>query len=192
VALNDDATLIPDTGNYFTAEVGTAFPEDLTSIPSPWTPIGHTSLEDVLGFESEGGDSTVIATLQNKTLRTKRTPRTDSMNVTLQQFDREALKLYFGSNAVDVEDGKLIGVPQNPTPTTVAFLAVFYDGENAFAVYAPKAEIFRAEDIDITDTETLANLPLKVTPLITAGNEWAYAVTPMGALVEEDDDPEEP
>lgn len=194
MALIDNAVLVPNAGNYFTAPTGTPMPVDLRSIGSEWANIGHTSLEDVLSFSSEGGEKTTLGTLQNKALRNTYTPRVDAMALTLEQFDVEALKLYYGSNAVDVNgDGLLIGVPQNPTPTTRAFLAVFIDGESVFAIYAPKAEIFRGEDVEIADTESLAGLPLSITPLIFGDNQWPYALTPLGRVTdpgEEDQEPE--
>lgn len=180
MARNDAATLIIDTGHYFTATVGTALPTNLLSPEVAWDEIGNTSLEDIFALSSEGGDQTVIGTLQNKSLRTKYSARTESFTINLQQFDSAALKLYYGSNMVDVNsDGKLLGVPQSPTPTTKAFLAIFIDGENHFAFYAPKAEIFRGDDAEFSNTEDVASLPLKITPLINGSNTWAFAVTPL-------------
>ena len=179
MALNDNATLIIGSGNYFTAPVGTNVPTDLAAPGVEWENIGHTSLEDILSIESEGGEKTILGTLQNKQLRSKTSTRTDSFSVVLQQWDTPALKLYYGSNAVAVGDG-LIGNPNDPQPTVVAFLAVFVDGENIFAIYCPKVEIFRGDDIEFADTENLAGLPLSITPMTIAGNDWNYALTPVG------------
>ena len=179
MALNDAATLVINTGNYLTAEVGTALPADVTNPGVAWTNVGHTSLEDIFAITSEGGEATVLGTLQAKALRTTYSPRVESMQITLQQFDTAGLKLYFGSNATTLADGSL-APSMNPVPTQKAFLAVFIDGENHFAFYAPKAEIFRADDMSLSDTESLAGLPLSITPMIHGTNDWAYAVTPLG------------
>ncbi|WP_371671227.1 hypothetical protein OG985_28570 [Streptomyces sp. NBC_00289] len=179
MAINDEATLVVGSGNYLTAPVGTAMPSDLLSPTSPWTNVGHTSLEDVFGITSEGGEATTIGSLQNKSLRTKYSARTETMTFTLQQFDTAALKLYFGANAPILPDGS-VGVPTNPEPTQAAFLAVFVDGDNHFAFYAPKAEIYRADDMSISDTESLAGLPLGVKPMSHSSNVWTYAITPLG------------
>lgn len=178
MAINDDATLVIGAGNYFTAPVGTALPTDLLAPGAGWTNVGHTSLEDILAFESEGGDATVIGTLQKKALRTRYSTRTETLKFTLQQFDEAGLKLYYGSNAVSLPNG-LLGPHQDPTPTTASFLAVFVDGDNHFAVYAPKAEVFRADDWSVSDTESLAGLPLGVKPLVHSTNQYAFAVTPL-------------
>ncbi|MFD7738057.1 hypothetical protein [Kitasatospora sp. NPDC059800] len=179
MALNDNATLVIGSGNFLTAPVGIAMPTDLLVPVSPWQPVGHTSLEDVFGVSSEGGEATTIGTLQNKSLRTKYSARVETMTFTLQQFDAAGLRLYFGANAPLLPDGS-IGVPTDPVPTQAAFLAIFIDGENHFAFYAPKAEIYRADDLSLSDTESLAGLPIGVKPMAYGSNSWTYAVTPLG------------
>ncbi|WP_405057049.1 hypothetical protein OG474_30475 [Kribbella sp. NBC_01505] len=180
--LIDQATLTVGAGNYYTHAVGTALPTNLLNAEaSGWNNVGHTSLEDILAVSSEGGEATVLGTLQNKSLRTKYSPRTDLLAFTLQQFDAGGLRLYYGSNAPTLPNG-LIGVPTDPVPTDCAFLAVFVDGSNVFAFYAPKAEVYRNDDLALADTESLAGLPLGVKPLQLGTNKWAYAVTPLGVV----------
>ena len=179
MAYNSGATLIPDSGNYFTAPVGTAAPADLSSVSAPWVNVGHTSLEDILSISSEGGEKTVLGTLQNKQLRTKYSARTETMNFTLQQFDEDSLKLYFGSNMANTGDANYLGVSTDPTPTQAAFLIVFVDASNMFSFWVPKADIFRGDDMSLGDSETLAGLPIAVTPLVHGTNTWTYAVSPI-------------
>lgn len=183
MAINDAATLVVGTGKFYTATYNAAAPEalpaDLLAPGATWTEMGHTSLSDVFSVSSDGGDATTIGTLQNKALRTTHAARTETFNISLQQFDSEGLKLYYGSNA-SIGTGGDIQVPANPTPTVCSFLAVFQDGTNEFAIYAPKAEIFRADDLSIGDTESLASLPLAVKPLAAGSNTWTYSVTPIG------------
>ena len=180
MAIKDNAVLVVSTGRIYTAPVGTAAPTNLKTSPAtPWDEIGHTSLEDILGVASEGGEATTLGTLQNKQLRVIYADRNETFALNLQQFDEAALKLYYGSNA-QVVNG-LLQVPNNPTPTQKAFLAIFQDADNVFAIYAPKVSIFRGDDVDLSDTESLASLPLTVTPLINGSNNWTYAVTPLAA-----------
>lgn len=182
MATNDDAVLTVGTGNFFTAPVDTALPIDLLAPGVAWEGVGHTSLDNIFSVASDGGDPTTIGTLQNKSLRTKYSPRTETFSIVLQQFDTAGLKLYYGSNATVELDGT-VGVPAtDPVPTTKAFLAIFIDGTNVFAFYAPKAEIYRNDDLSIADTESLAGLPLGVKPMISGTNTWAYAVTPLGGV----------
>ena len=179
MALNDNATLVIGAGNYFTAPVGTAAPADLAVVDTPWENIGHTSIEDIMGFDSEGGETTVLGTLQNPSLRTSTSKRTESFTITLQQFDEDSLKLYFGANAETDVDGKWIAVPGKPAPTIVAFLAVYVDGTKIFALYAPKAEIVRGDNLEFADTESLAGMPLRITPVQHGTNTFPYKVTPI-------------
>lgn len=181
MALNDNATLVIGSGNYLTAPTGTDIPTDLLVPVSPWEAVGHTSLEDILSITSEGGEATTIGSLQNKSLRTKYSTRTETIAFTLQQFDVPGLKLYYGANAPVLPNG-LVGVPDDPIPTTCAFLSVFVDGENIFGIYAPKAEIYRGDDLSIGDTESLAGLPLGVKPMAWGANKWTYAITPLGTV----------
>lgn len=182
MAKNDAATLVINSGNYLTAPVGTAMPADLRNPGSEWENVGHTALDEVFSLSSEGGEATILGTLQNKNLRTVYSPRSESFAFTLQQFDESSLRLYFGANAPTLADGS-IGVPQNPVPTKCAFLVVFVDGDNVFAFYAPKAEVFRGDDMSLADTESLAGLPLSVKPMALEGNDYTYAITPLGATV---------
>lgn len=178
--LVDNATFIPDGGHYYSAPVGTELPEDLLTPGAAWDEFGHTDLETPMTPTSEGGDKTVVGTLQNKKLRVKRSDRTDSFDVGLQQFDISALRLYYGSNLIEVSGGAVVGVPIDPQPVEAAFLAVFRDGDAAFAYYAPRAEIFRGGDVEMSSVEDLSTLPLSITPLVHQSNKWAYAVTPIG------------
>jgi len=184
MALDSTATLVVGAGNFFTAPYVEAtpagLPADLAAIGAPWVNLGHTSLEDIFSVSSEGGEATSLGTLQAKTLRTTYSPRTETFNLVLQQFDAASLKLYFGANSDLGLDGEL-QVPLSPTPTVSSFLAVFTDGVNKFGFYAPKAEIMRGDDLSISDSESLAGLPISVKPVAHAGNDWAYAVTPLGA-----------
>lgn len=183
MAQNDNATLVVGAGNFYTAPTGTAKPSSITTVPAdPWESVGHTSLSDIFSVSSDGGDATTLGTLQAKALRTTYAPRTESFAVTVQQFDRKSLRLYYGANAPLLADGTL-GVPQSPEPTECAFLAIFVDGDNHFGIYVPRCEIFRADDLSISDAESLAGLPLNVKPLTYSTNTWTYALTPLGGIV---------
>lgn len=178
--LVNKATLVVGAGNFYRAPVGTSFPSDLRAPEAAWVNIGHTSLEDILSFDSEGGEPTVLGTLQAPSLRTTYSKRTDSFSIVLQQFDEDGLKLYYGSNAKVSVDGRLLEVPTNPVPTECAFMMVFLDGENEFAIYIPRCEVMRGDNLEISDTESFASLPLAIRPLQHGSNSYTYAVTPMG------------
>lgn len=181
MAINDNAVLAVNSGNYFTAPVDTPLPTDLAAPDVAWENIGHTSLEEILSFDVEGGEKTVLGTLQNKTLRSRISPKTTTINIILRQFDTASLKLANGANCEVLTDGT-VTVPTDPIPTQKAFLAIYVDGDNIFALYAPKADILGTEPIAVEDTESLAGLPLGVTPLQSGSNKWGYSLTPMGEV----------
>lgn len=179
MALTDSATLNISTGHFYTATVATAVPTDPLVPGVGWTEIGHTSLDDIFNLASEGGDTTTLGTLQSKSLRTSTSPRTETFTFNLAQFDPASLKLYYGSNMVVESSGvadTYYGVPDAPTPTQVAFFACFIDGAATFSFYAPKAEVIRADDLSLSDTSSLALLPIKVTPLNHSGASKKYYV----------------
>lgn len=180
MALDDTATLVPDAGNFFFADEGTDIPADLSAPGVSWTNFGHTSLEDIFGITAEGGEKTVLGTLQKRALRTRYSDQTDTFNFVLQQFDESSLKFYFGSNS-SIGTSGAVQVKSRRVPTTKAFLVVFTDGDTEFAFHAPKAEILRGDDLSIADTESFSGLPLAVTPVQYSTNDWTYQVTPIGA-----------
>lgn len=173
MALLESAVLKPNTASFFKAPTGTAKPADLKTPGVEWENLGHTTFENILTTSSEGGETSTLRSLQTQQLRVSTTPRTESFQINLLQFDEDSLQLYYGANAVI--DGEEIEVPSDPQPTECAWLAVLYDGEKVAGYYAPKASIFRAEDIAISDTESLAQLPLQVTPLTVEGAKSAYS-----------------
>ena len=189
MAINDAATFAVGSVHYYTAPVGTPLPELGGTIAGPWTEIGHTSLEDILSTESEGGELTILGSIQNKNLRTRRSPRSETFKIILQQFDEAGLRLYYGANMELVEGGRALGVPSDPKPTSVAFLAVFEDADAEFVYYAPKSEIIRGDDMEFADSESLAGLPLAITPLNHNTNKWPFAVVPVVGLVGDDEGP---
>lgn len=187
MAYVNDAALVVANADFYTGPVGAAAPTDLNDIDdSTWDVLGHTSPEDILSWASEGGEATTIGSLQNPSLRTVYSDRTETFSTTLLQWDERTLKLYFGSNLEEVAGSALfMGVPSKPVATKAALLVVVKDGDNRFAIYVPSCEILRGDDVAFDDTENFAGLPISVTPINYNGNPWAYAVTPLGASTTE-------
>jgi hypothetical protein len=182
MALTNDAVLKVGVGHFYTAAVGTALPADLRNPSGAWTHMGHTSVQDILSASSEGGETTTLRSLQNSTLRTTTAARTEAFIMNLLQFDSASLKLYYGSNA-SVDGAGHVAVPSNPVATEVAWLVVFYDGQTTAGVYAPKVSILRSDDLGISDTENLVQLPVKVTPLQYLANDFAFKWLPPAIIL---------
>ena len=184
MAYINDAALIVANADFYLAPVGTAAPSDLDVVPEDWKVLGHTSPEDILSWASEGGEATTIGSLQNPSLRTVYSARTETFSTTLLQWDEVSLKLYFGSNMEEIAGNALFkGVPSRPAATKSALLVIVKDGDNRFGIYVPSAEILRGDDVAFDDTENFAGLPISVTPINYNGNSWAYAVTPLAGAV---------
>lgn len=182
MAINDNSTLVVKTGRFYVAPVGTPAPTDLTDIAEPWEEMGHTSLEDILAWATEGGDTTTLGSLQSPSLRNTTASRTESFTTTLLQWDAKTLPFYFGANMALIPGSEIFyGVKSSPAPVKKAFLVVFEDGQNRFPVYAPSAEIGRGDDLSLDSTEDLAGLPIQITLLNYQGNDWSFAVAPIGA-----------
>lgn len=190
---SDNSVLVPAYGYFYINDEGAgpltaaAFGADRALIsptpagqPTGWKEIGHTTLDQIMQGSVEGGETTELSSLQKRGLRTVTSERTQKFTINLLQFDVEALKLYHGSNVVDINnDGSLIGVPSKPEAVRCAWQAVFFDGTRMFTVYAPSADITGADSWSIDSVDNLASLPLEVIPRNYQNNTWPYAVTPI-------------
>ena len=185
MALNNGSTLVVKTGRYYIAPEGTAAPDaaGVLAPPSPWEQLGHTSVEDILSWATEGGESSTLSSLQAPSLRTTTSPRAESFTTTLLQWDEETLPFYFGSNMELIPGSDIFkGVSSNPEPVVKALLIVLRDGQNAFPIYAPSVSISRGDDLSIDSTEDLAGLPITINLQNYQGNDWAFAVAPVGSV----------
>jgi hypothetical protein len=175
-----DAVLKVSTAKFYKAPVGTARPTTVVGLKAPevtWTYLGNTTLDNIISLTSEGGETTTLGSLQNPNLRQSVSPRTESFSIGLLDWTTDSIKLYYGANAVVAADGA-IEIPSEPQPTEGAFLVVLEDGENVAGFYAAKSSIFRAEDIAVADTNSLASLPIRVTSLNATGAPSALTIIP--------------
>lgn len=175
MALNNDAVVKISTARFYTLDVeGAVFPSN-GQPPAGAEEIGHTPLTDILNMVTEGGEKTVLGSLQNPELRTAYSPKTNTFNLSILQWDDAGKKLYLGSNAMTDEAGR-VGPAANPVPTTKAIYILIEDGENFMDIVLPKAEILGSGDLSLADTESLAALPLAITPLRKDDNSAPYYI----------------
>lgn len=186
MALSNSSTLVVKTGRFYIAPEGTAAPDDkagLLAPDTPWEELGHTSVEDILSWATEGGESTTLGSLQAPSLRTTTSPRTESFTTTLLQWDEASLPFYFGGNMELIAGSTILyGVNSNPEPIVKALLIVLEDGQNVFPIYAPSASIARGDDLSIDSTEDLAGLPVQINLQNYNGNKWAFAIGPIDVV----------
>jgi hypothetical protein len=188
MALNDNAVLTAAIGYVYTASVGTAAPAasaldtlnlETTSgwTPATWKLLGHTSRNDMPEFGFDGGDSEVKGTWQRKKLREVTTEEpVDYLTLFLNQFDEDALELYYGTNASSTA-GLFAVAGAGNTAVEKALFVVIEDGSFRLGFHASKASIKRDDAIQLP-VDDLAALPVKATflqhstnPLFTWINE---------------------
>lgn len=180
MALDGSKVLKVGRADFYTAPVGTALPTDLSKTPDKaWTHAGHSSIEDILAVSSDGGETTTLGSIQSPQLRQSTTPATRAFTVNFLQWDAATLKLYYGGNVTE-QNGNL-QIPQTPHPSEVAWLAVLQDGDNYGGIYAAKASAIGDGDLTISDSDSLAQLPVKFTPLSYNDSNFAFTFVPMKA-----------
>lgn len=173
-------TLMPGRGYFYTAPEGTEPPTDALSPGPEWKSVGNTPVTDILTFNSEGGEETVIPTLQNSRHRVSRSDLIESLGIALHDFTEDSYQLYYGTNQDDaMYDGWIGPNAESAAAWSGAFLAVLVDGDAHFPMYVPKCEIYRAEGISLPGTEELAALPVRVTPLSLAPSIQPYYIKPL-------------
>lgn len=168
MALSDAAVLLPGTGHVYLAPAGSAAPADPTAPATPWEEAGHTSREEGLTITREGGDTTILGTWQNTSLRERREPTTFAVTFRAQQVDNTILELYFGG--ADVSTAGVFGVPEG-SPSTIerALFVRFVDGANEIGLYAPKVSVGSEDDVEV-DVENFLSFPVRATVLQAAGS----------------------
>lgn len=167
MALSDAAVIIPGTGELWTAPAETVMPVDPTAPTTPWENLGHSSREDGLTITRDGGDSEVIGTWQNPSLRTRQEPTNFAITAFLHQVDNEVLGLYFGPGDTSV-DGQF-GVTSAVAVTPRALFVRIIDGNNEVGLYVPRVEITSEDDVEV-DVEGFLAFPCRMTVLQVSGS----------------------
>lgn len=178
MALNDAAVYIPGTGHLYIAPAETAQPASLTAPIAPWEELGHTSREDGLTITRDGGDTEVIGTWQNASLRERRDPTSFALTAILQQVDNTTLGLYFGPGDASVANE--FGISVAGGTTEKALFVRIVDGTNEVALYVPKVSIAAEDDIEM-DVEGFVSLPIRCTVLgVTGENLMTFLANHLG------------
>src|SRR5690606_22374820 len=151
----------------YTAPAETAAPTDLTSPEAPWENLGHTSREDGLTITRDGGDSEVIGTWQNPSLRERREPTTFAITAYLHQVTNEVLEMYFGPGDADTEG--VFGVTSAVATVDRALYVRIVDGANEVGLNVPRVSISSEDDVEI-DVEGFLAFPVRMTVLQVSGS----------------------
>lgn len=175
MALIDSAVYIPGTGFIYAAPAETVIPANLTAPAAPWDNLGHTSREDGLTITRDGGDSEVIGTWQNPSLRERRDPTTFAITAFLHQVTNDVLSMYFGPGDTAVADR--FGVTSSTATIEKALYVRIVDGTNEVSLYVPKVSISSEDDVEI-DVEGFLSFPVRATVLQVTGSNLMTFVGP--------------
>lgn len=175
MALLDSAVLIPGTGSVWHAPAETVIPANLVTPGAPWENLGHTSREDGLTITRDGGDSEVIGTWQNPSLRERKDPTNFAITCFLHQIDNDVLEMYFGPGDVDTADQ--FGVTSAVATIERALYVRIVDGANTASLYVPRVSITSEDDVEI-DVEGFLAFPVRMTVLQVTGSNLMTWIGP--------------
>lgn len=181
MALTSGAVLLPGIGHVLTGTVGaaipalsdlTAFAADTSVLPTGFSELGYTDLDQVLTFGQDGGDTTVKGSWQNKSLREITTVALVDFIVvkSIQLLDNAILSLYHGGGDATVSNE--FKWPDASTPTEKALTLIMLDGTVPVALYANKVSIRRESEIEVSSDDFI-KLPLRFTFLKNGSNPRA-------------------
>lgn len=187
MALNDSAPLVAGKAHILHGAVDTAtqisqadldaFAADTSDLPSGWTDMGHTDIDDVLTFGQDGGETDVKGSWQNAALReTVESEAVDYYVIkALQVIDNTILSWYYGGGDASVAGE--FSLPDSSAPTERAITVIFLDGSTPLGFYNPKVSIRREDAIEVA-TDDFTKLPLRFTILKKSGAKkakWIHA-----------------
>lgn len=144
---------------------GGTTPAVVSTVVTPvngWTQMGHTARNDLPEFGFDGGKTVLRGSWQKQRLREveQGEPIEDMVKITLEQWDKNTLPLYFGQNlstttGVYAADG--LHTPQN-----YSLFIPLVDGLTTIGFYSPKSAIVRDAAIKLP-IDDFATLPIKAT-----------------------------
>lgn len=177
-----DARLnITDGRFYIHPTPGTARPVDTADsalLADGWVGVGETHVDERFTPVREGGEKIILATLQNRSARVRRSRVSNSFTLVIVQLVQESWKLYYGANAIVAGDGS-VGPAPTPVPTECAFLAVFDDGDQTFSVHVSFASVIGSDVMNMGDDESFAGLPIEIDCLQSAPGVPDHTVSPL-------------
>lgn len=174
MTINNDAVIVPGVGHFYIAATSATKPTGTAVPSSPWAEIGHTSFEDPLTIEREGGDSNVLSSWQASALRTRLDAVVYKLKFSLLQHDFTAFKLYYGGGTLNATTDEF-EVPKIPSPQTHSLFVRVVDGSAVWARYFGTVEIIGSDDEEM-DPENLLGLPVTATVLEDPDLSYLFSI----------------
>lgn len=171
MAADSTALVIPGNGTVFVAPANTVAPTtpltgfSLTGTPpTGWTSLGHTSKDDTVAFNTDGGDATTLNTWLQDGVRTIYAATDWSLTIAGLQVDKPTLDLAF-NGGFDTDGGYI--VPGTNTGQGKALFVLCQDGTGKLGFYIPNTST-KLGDAPSIDTENFFELPLSASILAAA------------------------
>lgn len=174
----DNAVFLPGRGAVLIAEPLAGIPNleaiqgwisagatgDVQSGDKTYTPIGHTSLDELPTIDSDTEGGEVKGSWENPSLRQTSTTTTDSITVTPIQWTQEALQHRFGADGS--VDGKLgtFTIPKIYKASEVSIMVVILDSQGPLVIQYNRAVSAPEGGIE-PDPENFLGIPTKYTIL---------------------------
>lgn len=187
MALKDNATFIPGHGDVLAATPGTETPtadaiqkwieDGATGKLGGFESIGHTSLDELPGMESEQEGGENKGSWQNPNLRTTPITITDSITVTGIQWTQEQLDYRFGKGTINTANG-IFDAPDIYTATERSLLVVARDGANFIAFHYPRVTSRPEGNIEFSSDDFMG-LPIRYDVLKATGKPKLRIISNM-------------
>lgn len=170
---------------------------DIKAGSATYTPIGHTSLDELpkIDTDTEGGE--VKGSWENPSLRQTTTTTTDSITVTPIQWTEDALKHRFGADGTVNGETGVFQIPSIYKATEVSILIVVLDSAGTLCLQFNRAASAPEGGIE-PDVENFLGIPTKYTILNPSNAPRGHVMhaglkaeiggsTPVGETVESED-----
>lgn len=134
----------------------------LVTAATSWVQVGHTARNDLPEFGFEGGKTELRGSWQKQRLREveQGQPIEDMVKVTLQQWDKNTLPLYFGQNVSSVTG--VYAADGLHTPIEHSVFIPIQDGTATIGFFTPRAAVVRDAAVKLP-IDDFAQLPIKAT-----------------------------
>lgn len=178
MALDPATTIIPGRGTVFVAPVGTAVPTLATVDPTQassfttWDCIGHTSRDNTVSLNKDGGDVNTLGSWWDSALRTTVDPVTWSLTFNSLQMDKLTLGLAFGGGTA--ASGKYT-IPSSSATVSRALYVLMVDGTGRMAIHCPKTDITLGDAPEVA-VDGFFEVQLRATVLVSGSTlmEWYH------------------
>lgn len=164
MAADSTALVVPGNGTVFKATENTKMPTGgisafslLGTPPTGWTSLGHTSTDNTVAFNRDGGDATKLGTWLQDGVRTIYAADDWSLTIGTLQVDKDSLDLAY-NGAFDTDNGYII--PSSNGGTSTALFVLCQDGTGQLGFYIPSTTT-KLGDAPSIDTEKFFETPLR-------------------------------